>query len=162
MLSRHGFAAYVTAFLNKEDLMKYIFVLVLFLTVNLSAKENKLYYKSYDQKGFKSIIQEIERGSNFTILEVDIIDTDAQGGPFSIIAAAVAIGTALQKTHFTFIKEYKQDKLYYYKIFFTSDINEDPSLIFPHEMSQEKQSKHSQLGYLSIDTYKSFFNEKLN
>jgi hypothetical protein len=110
------------------------------------------------KKGFKTTIQEIERGSNYTILEVDIINGDAQGGPFSIIAAAVEIGTELQKTHFALINEYQKEKLYYYKIFFTSDTNEDPSIIFPNEMSQEKLDVYRDIGYLSIDTYRSFFN----
>ena len=86
--------------------------------MNLSAIGDELYYKAYDQKGFKMTIEEIERGSNFSILEVDIIDTDAQGA-FSIIAAATSIGTELEKSHFTVIKEYKKGKLYYYKMFFT-------------------------------------------
>lgn len=137
--------------------MKYLLFLLLLLSVNLSATENKHYYKAYDQKGFKTTIQEIERGANYSILEVDIVDTDAQGGPFSIIAAAVTIGTELQKSHFTVIKEYRKGKLYYYKIFFTSDIHEDPSLIFPNEMNQEKLKIHSEIGYLSVDTYKNLF-----
>ena len=140
--------------------MKYFIILVLFLSVNHSAKSSELYYKAYGGKGFKTTIQEIERGSNFTVLEVDIIDTDAQGGPFSIIAACVAIGTELKKSHFTVIKEYNKDKYYYYKIFFTSDVHEDPSLAFPNEMSQEKLTKHKETGYLSIDTYKSLFSSK--
>ena len=138
--------------------MKYITFLLLLLSVNLSATESKQYYKAYDQKGFKTTIQEIERGTNYSILEVDIIDTDAQGGPFSIIAAAVEIGNELQKSHFTVIKEYRKEKLHYYKIFFTSDTNEDPSVIFPNEMSQEKLDVHRDIGYLSIATYSSFFN----
>ncbi len=143
--------------------MKHLLFLFLMLSANLYADDNKFYYKSYDKKGFKTAIQEIERGSNYSILEVDIIETDAQGGPFSIIAAAVEIGTDLQKTHFTIIKEYKKEKLYYYKIFFTSDINEDPSKVFPNEMSQDKLNKHSKIGYLSIATYSAFFNgEKPN
>jgi len=136
--------------------MKHLILLLLILSTDLYAEENKHYYKAYDQTGFKTTIQEIERGTNYTILEVDIIDTDAQGGPFSIIAAAVKIGTDLQKTHFTLIKEYKKEKLYYYKIFFTSDISEDPSKVFPNEMNQEKLDKHSKIGYLSIATYSSF------
>jgi len=136
--------------------MKYLVFLLLLLSVNLGAKESKLYYKAYDQKGFKTTIQEIERGPNYSILEVDIINTDAQGGPFSIIAAAVKIGTDLEKTHFTLIKEYRNEKLYYYKIFFTSDISEDPSKAFPNEMSQDKLDKHREIGYLSIATYSAF------
>ena len=80
--------------------------------------------------------------------------------PFSVIAAAVEIGTELQKTHFTLIKEYQKEKLYYYKIFFTSDINEDPSIVFPNEMSQEKINTHRKIGYLSIKSYTSLFNGK--
>ena len=141
----------------KENRMKYLIFFLLLLSVNLSAIESKHYYKAYDQKGFKTTIQEIERGANYTILEVDIINTDAQSGPFSIIAAAVKIGTDLRKTHFTVIKEYEKEKLYYYKIFFTSDINEDPAKAFPNEMSQDKLDKHSEIGYLSIATYSEFF-----
>jgi hypothetical protein len=138
--------------------MKYLIFFLLLLSVNLSAIESKDYYKAYDQKGFKTTIQEeIERGANYTILEVDIINTDAQSGPFSIIAAAVKIGTDLRKTHFTVIKEYEKEKRYYYKIFFTSDINEDPAKAFPNEMSQDKLDKHSEIGYLSIATYSEFF-----
>ena len=143
--------------------MKYLIFFLLLLSVNLNATESKLYYKAYDQKGFKTTIQEIERGTNYSILEVDIINTDAQGGPFSIIAAAVAIGTELQKSHFTVIKEYRNEKLYYYKIFFTSNTNEDPALLFPNEMSQEDLKIHSEVGYLSVDTYKALFTvEKSN
>ena len=138
--------------------MKYLAMVVFFLSVNISAKENGLYYKGYDQKGFKTTIQEIERGQDFTVLEVNIIDGDAQGGPFSIIAAAVEIGTELQKSHFTVVKEYKKEKLYYYKIFFTSNTNEDPSLIFPNEMNQEKLNLHREVGYLSVERYKALFN----
>lgn len=121
--------------------------------MNLSAKGDELYYKAYDQKGFKMTIEEIERGSNFSILEVDIIDTDAQGA-FSIIAAATSIGTELEKSHFTVIKEYKKGKLYYYKMFFTSDISKDPSLVFPNEMSEERLNTHKEVGYLSIEDFK--------
>ena len=133
--------------------MKYLITLVLFLSMNLSAKGDELYYKAYDQKGFKMTIEEIERGSNFSILEVDIIDTDAQGA-FSIIAAATSIGTELEKSHFTVIKEYKKGKLYYYKMFFTSDISKDPSLVFPNEMSEERLNTHKEIGYLSIEDFK--------
>ena len=133
--------------------MKYLITLVLFLSMNLSAKVDELYYKAYDQKGFKMTIEEIERGSNFSILEVDIIDTDAQGA-FSIIAAATSIGTELEKSHFTVIKEYKKGKLYYYKMFFTSDISKDPSLVFPNEMSEERLNTHKKIGYLSIEDFK--------
>jgi hypothetical protein len=121
--------------------------------MNLSAKGDELYYKAYDQKGFKMTIEEIERGSNFSILEVDIMDTDAQGA-FSIIAAATSIGTELEKSHFTVIKEYKKGKLYYYKMFFTSDISKDPSLVFPNEMSEERLNTHKEIGYLSIEDFK--------
>lgn len=141
--------------------MKYLILLFLIISVNISAKDDEFYNKKYVQKGFKSTIQEIERGSNYTILEVDVTKTDAQGGPFSIVAAAVAIGSELQKTHFTLIKEYRENEFYYYKIFFTSDVNEDPLLAFPNEMSREKFDIHSEIGYLSIDTYKTLFeNEK--
>lgn len=130
--------------------------------MNLSAKVDELYYKAYDQKGFKMTIEEIERGSNFSILEVDIIDTDAQGA-FSIIAAATSIGTELEKSHFTVIKEYKKGKLYYYKMFFTSDISKDPSLVFPNEMSEERLNTHKEIGYLSIEDFKAPpAGEKLN
>ncbi|MCF7518443.1 MULTISPECIES: hypothetical protein [Pseudoalteromonas] len=142
--------------------MKYLITLVLFLSMNLSAKGDELYYKAYDQKGFKMTIEEIERGSNFSILEVDIIDTDAQGA-FSIIAAATSIGTELEKSHFTVIKEYKKGKLYYYKMFFTSDISKDPSLVFPNEMSEERLNTHKEIGYLSIEDFKAPpAGEKLN
>jgi len=142
--------------------MKYLITLVLFLSMNLSAKVDELYYKAYDQKGFKMTIEEIERGSNFSILEVDIIDTDAQGA-FSIIAAATSIGTELEKSHFTVIKEYKKGKLYYYKMFFTSDISKDPSLVFPNEMSEERLNTHKEIGYLSIEDFKAPpAGEKLN
>jgi len=130
--------------------------------MNLSAIGDELYYKAYDQKGFKMTIEEIERGSNFSILEVDIIDTDAQGA-FSIIAAATSIGTELEKSHFTVIKEYKKGKLYYYKMFFTSDISKDPSLVFPNEMSEERLNTHKEIGYLSIEDFKAPpAGEKLN
>ncbi len=142
--------------------MKYLITLVLFLSMNLSAIGDELYYKAYDQKGFKMTIEEIERGSNFSILEVDIIDTDAQGA-FSIIAAATSIGTELEKSHFTVIKEYKKGKLYYYKMFFTSDISKDPSLVFPNEMSEERLNTHKEIGYLSIEDFKAPpAGEKLN
>ena len=142
--------------------MKYLITLVLFLSMNLSAKGDELYYKAYDQKGFKMTIEEIERGSNFSILEVDIIDTDAQGA-FSIIAAATSIGTELEKSHFTVIKEYKKGKLYYYKMFFTSDISKDPTLVFPNEMSEERLNTHKEIGYLSIEDFKAPpAGEKLN
>lgn len=130
--------------------------------MNLSAIGDELYYKAYDQKGFKMTIEEIERGSNFSILEVDIIDTDAQGA-FSIIAAATSIGTELEKSHFTVIKEYKKGKLYYYKMFFTSDISKDPTLVFPNEMSEERLNTHKEIGYLSIEDFKAPpAGEKLN
>ena len=142
--------------------MKYLITLVLFLSMNLSAKGDELYYKAYDQKGFKMTIEEIERGSNFSILEVDIIDTDAQGA-FSIIAAATSIGTELEKSHFTVIKEYKKGKLYYYKMFFTSDISKDPSLVFHNEMSEERLNTNKEIGYLSIEDFKApTAGEKLN
>lgn len=142
--------------------MKYLITLVLFLSMNLSAIGDELYYKAYDQKGFKMTIEEIERGSNFSILEVDIIDTDAQGA-FSIIAAATSIGTELEKSHFTVIKEYKKGKLYYYKMFFTSDISKDPTLVFPNEMSEERLNTHKEIGYLSIEDFKAPpAGEKLN
>ena len=136
--------------------MKRLIFLFLLVSMNISATESKYYYKAYDQKGFKATIQEIERGVNYSILEVDIINTDAQGGPFSIIAAAVEIGTDLGKTHFTLLKEFRKEKLYYYKIFFTSDINEDPSKTFPNEISQDKLDTHRKIGYLSIATYDAF------
>ena len=142
--------------------MKYLITLVLFLSMNLSAKGDELYYKAYDQKGFKMTIEEIERGSNFSILEVDIIDTDAQGA-FSIIAAATSIGTELEKSHFTVLKEYKKGKLYYYKMFFTSDISKDPSLVFHNEMSEERLNTNKEIGYLSIEDFKApTAGEKLN
>lgn len=141
--------------------MKHLMFLLLLLSVNIFAKESPNYYKAYDEKGFKTTIQEIDRGINYSILEVDIIDSDAQGGPFSIIAAAVAIGTELQHSHFTLLKEYKKGKLNYYKLFFTSNTEEDPTLAFPNEMNQEKIKRHSEIGYLSIENYRAFLNGEM-
>ncbi len=62
---------------------------------------------------------------------------------------------SVSKTHFMLIKEYRKEKLHYYKVFFTSDIEEDPSKAFPNEMNQEKIDSHSKIGYFSIATFSS-------
>ncbi|MCJ8321053.1 MAG: hypothetical protein MJK12_15545 [Colwellia sp.] len=137
--------------------MKYLFILYLLLSVSSCAVDKQLYFKSYEQNNSKVIIKEIERGTNYTLLEVDIIGGSAVGGSLVIVAAAVEIGTDLQKTHFTLINEYREGKLTYYKVFFTSDVNDDPSKVFPNEMSQKKIKQHRKNGYLSIETFSYIF-----
>jgi hypothetical protein len=144
--------------LNKDVPIKFIVFLTLLLSVNISVAENKLYFKSYTKNNPKGTVQEIERGINHTLLEVDITDGSPVASAMVIIAAAIEIGTDLQKTHFITINEYKKGEFNYYKIFFTSDINENPSTVFPTEMSKEKLDIYNKKGYLSIETYRMLFN----
>lgn len=137
--------------------MKYLNLLILCLLMSASAVGSNYYFKVYDQKGFKATIQEIDRGANFSILQVNMVKGDAQGGPFSIVAAAASIGSELKKSHFTMISEFQKGEFYYYKIFFTSDTSEDPSLVFPNEMNQNKIDLHNEIGYLSVETYRKLF-----
>lgn len=50
------------------------------------------------------------------VKEVSITESDAQGA-YTIIAAAVNIGEASGKNHFTPVQEYEMDGLYYNLIF---------------------------------------------
>jgi hypothetical protein len=144
--------------LNKDAPIKFIIFLTFLLSVNISVAEDNLYFKSYTKKNPKGTVQEIERGINYSLLEVDITDGSPVASAMVIIAAAVDIGTDLQKTHFISINEYKKGKFNYYKIFFTSDIKENPSKVFPNAMSKDKLDIYNKKGYLSIETYRMLFN----
>jgi len=137
--------------------MKYLFILYLLLSVSSCAADKPLYFKSYEQNNSTAIIKEIERGTNYTLLEVDITGGSAVGGSLVIVEAAVEIGTDLQKTHFTLINEYKKGKFTYYKVFFTSDVSDDPSKVFPNKISEKKLKKHRENGYISIETFSYIF-----
>lgn len=137
---------------------KIIFILFFYVATAQAGENDKFYIKKYDEPGFKLIIKEIERQDNFSILQVKSEKSDAQGGPFSIIRAAVFIGKQLKQTHFTVIKEYRKGKEYFFKIFFTSDTSVDPNIVFPCEMSEENILKFKSMGYLAIERYEKLFN----
>jgi len=141
--------------------MKYSFLLLLLLSACLNATKHELYYKAYNEIGFKTTIQEIERGVNYSILEVDIIESDAQGS-FTIATAAVEIGTELKKSHFALIDEYEKENIVYYKIFFTSDTTEDLSMVLPHDVNKKKLKRLNETDYASIDEFKVLFELKTN
>ncbi|MBE1299374.1 MAG: hypothetical protein GJ680_05640 [Alteromonadaceae bacterium] len=134
----------------------------LFFTVFLSLFYNslnaeQLYYREHAEKGFEATVKEVERGSNYSILEVTVIDPDPQGGPFAIIAAAASIGSTLNESHFTFIRNDNNEDKLHVKVFFTSDTSLDPSTVFPNEMNQQQLALHKKSGYMSVDLYNRFF-----
>lgn len=130
-------------------------VLVMLFTCCINAEE--LYYKEHAEKGFEATVKELERGSNYSILEVTVIDPDPQGGPFAIIAAAASIGSTLNESHFTFIRNDSNEDKLHVKVFFTSDTTVNPATVFPDEMNEEQLALHNKSGYLSVDLYTRFF-----
>lgn len=138
--------------------MKLINILFLLSFCSLAYGQEEIHYysSSYDEPGFKATIKEIERGSNYSILEMEVIESDAQGA-FTLFRAAVYIGKQLGKSYFTFISEKKKGKNSYLKIYFTDDTSTDPSKIFPNEMSKQKIKQFKKNGYASVERYDSLF-----
>lgn len=139
--------------------MKNFVILFILLFGHMHAFGQELYYKSYDEPGFIWTIKEIERGSNFSLLEISITDSDAQGA-FAIIAAAIEIGESLGKSHFMLAQEYKVEDLYYNKIFFPSGPTVDPKDAFLETLDDKIYKRFKDIGYFEIENYKRIFNLK--
>ena len=107
---------------------------------------SQLYSAVYDEPGFKMTLQEVGRTKNTSFLKLDIADSDAQGG-LTIFKAACAIGNDLEKTHFTVL--YSEPLI---KIFFTSNVNDDPMKIFTNEIPEKVQKQFNKNGYFELKT----------
>ena len=130
-----------------RDMRKNTLLLLILIIPQVSSyAESKLYSASYDEPGFKVTLQEVRRTENTSFLKLDVVDPDAQGG-FTIFKAACVIGEELEKSHFTVISWEPLVKL-----FFTSNVNDDPMEIFTDEMSPGVQKKFNEGGYFQLKT----------
>ena len=121
----------------------FYFSLLIIAFISCSA-EAELYSAEYDEPGFKMTLHELRRSENTSTLKIDVIDSDAQGG-FTIFKAACVIGKELGKSHFAFI--FMEPLI---KIFFTSDVSDDPRILFEDEMSERSRVKFSEIGYFEL------------
>ena len=138
-----------------RNMKKILFILPFFIVPHITSyAETQLYSASYDEPGFKMTLQEVRRTENTSLLKLDVVDPDAQGG-FTIFKAACVIGNDLKKSHFIVIS---WEPLV--KIFFTSNIKDDPIEIFKNEISQEVQAKFNETGYFQLSTICKIFPPK--
>ena len=130
-----------------RNMKKTLFLLLFLIIPHISRyAESQLYSATYDEPGFKMTLQEVRRTENTSFLKLDVLAPDAQGG-FTIFKAACVIGDDLEKSHFTVISWEPLIKL-----FFTSNVTDDPMEIFSNEMSQEVQAKFNKSGYFQLKT----------
>ncbi|PCJ15851.1 MAG: hypothetical protein COB04_12365 [Gammaproteobacteria bacterium] len=116
-------------------------LVIAFISFDVNAE---LYSAVYDEPGFKMTLNEIRRSETTSTLKLDVIKPDAQGG-FTLIKAACVIGKELRKSHFTFISEEPLIKIY-----FTSDISDDPMIILKREKSKFDRKYFSEKRYFEI------------
>lgn len=109
----------------------------------------KLYFKQYDEPDLKLTIRELRRTKNTSTLDIKVIKSDAQGGPFATVYAASVIAKELKLRYFTPLHTEIYEGGHGLTIYFTGDPKEEP----PKEMSEEHRQNFARTGYLDSEPY---------
>jgi len=123
----------------------------------LQLNAGELIRMSVDQPGNVVVIEEKSHKDGVSMVEMEIINPDAQGTAFALISALCGIALREEMTHFCVIRTDRKNGKEVKKVYFTSDITVDPSKKFRDEMDEESLSIYRQLGWSSVKQFAMFW-----
>lgn len=107
-------------------------------------------YSSYIDNGqLKMVIQEQQRGADYSLLLV-VAKGDQQPVPFAVLTAAIAIGEQLGHRYFALLGSEEKDEGSLIRLFFTSDPDTDPASRFGDALSEDDLRRFHAQGYMPI------------
>ncbi len=112
---------------------------------------------SVNQPGNVVVIEEKSHKDSISIVEMEIINPDAQGTAFALVSALCGIALREDKTHFCVIRTDRKNGKDVKKVYFTSDITGDPSKKFSDDMDEESLSIYRELGWASVKQFALFW-----
>ncbi|GEM_PF-3532801 len=114
-----------------------------------------------DEPGNVVVIEEKSHDQGISLVEVDIIDPDAQGTAFAVVSALCGIALREEQTHFCIIRTDRKNGKYLKKVYFTSDPKENPVERFKGDMDEESQANFNSHGWVSVKRFAIFWTKMI-
>ncbi|MDF2176986.1 hypothetical protein P2G88_01795 [Aliiglaciecola sp. CAU 1673] len=125
----------------------------LLLSFSSFLSATNLYSNFIDDETLRMVIQEQERGEDYSLLLV-VSEGNQQKVPFAVLQAAISIGEQLGHSHFALLGSEDKEGGSLIRVFFTSDTRVVPTERFKGELSTEDLNRFAQEGYMEIAVLK--------